>query len=291
MIPFDFIYCRPNTLSEALEAYSQLKSEEKGPVYYAGGSEIITMSRAGSIKPGAVIDLKEIPECRILSADEEEAHFGCACTLNQVKESNLFPLLGLSCGRIADHTNQCRITLGGNLCGTIIYRETSLPLLLSDATITLAGREGLRTIPFQHVFTQRMQLNAGEFIVQLHIPTWALQAPHFHVKRTANEKIDYPLVGMAAILAGNQLRIAFSGLCSHPFRSAKIETLINDHSLSIAQRAEQTAFQLPEPAYQDGEGSGEYRKFVLRNMLEALLKEIDHGSLRGENDHHAECKW
>ena len=49
MIPFDFIYCRPNTLSEALEAYSQLKSEEKGPVYYAGGSEIITMSRAGSI--------------------------------------------------------------------------------------------------------------------------------------------------------------------------------------------------------------------------------------------------
>ena len=41
-----------------------------------------------------------------LSADGGGAHFGAACTLNQIKESKLFPLLSLACGRIADHTNQ-----------------------------------------------------------------------------------------------------------------------------------------------------------------------------------------
>ena len=234
MIPFDFVYCRPNTLEEAYQVFCQLISEGRNPVYYAGGSEIITMSRAGSIKPGAVIDIKNIPECMLLSTDNQGLHIGSVCTLNHIKESKLFPLLSLACGRIADHTNQCRITLGGNLSGTIIYRETSLPLLISDATITLFGSQGLRTVSFQSVFTGRMQLDTGEFIVQLHIPNWALLAPHFHVKRTANDKIDYPLVTMAAILQKGYLRVAFSGICSHPFRSTQMEALLNNGSITFS---------------------------------------------------------
>ncbi len=279
MIPFDFIYCRPDTLKEAYEAFCRLQAEGKNPVYYAGGSEIITMARAGSIRPGAVIDIKRIPECMLLSLDHEGLHIGSVCTLNQIKEARLFPLLTLACGRIADHTNQCRITLGGNLCGTIIYRETSLPLLLADASITLFGSRGLRTLPFQNVFQGRVQRNPDEFIVQLHIPDRVLRAPHFHVKRTANEKIDYPLVSMAAIFQDNYLRAAFSGVCSYPFRSTQIEAVLNDRSLSCANRAEKVGALLPEPAYSDVEGSGEYRMFVFRNMVEALLEEIENGQV------------
>ena len=279
MIPFDFIYCRPSTLTEAQEAYVQLQDQGMHPLYYAGGSEIITMSRAGSIKPGAVIDIKGIPECLLLSKDHGGLHIGSACTLNQIKESKLFPLLTLSCGRIADHTNQCRITLGGNLCGTILYRETSLPLLLSDATLTLLGDHGLRTVPFHSIFQGRMQLEPGELIVQLHIPLWALQAPYVHVKRTTNEKIDYPLVGMAAIRKKNELRVAFSGVCSYPFRSLEMEAVLNDPSLPCAIRAKKAAEFLPEPAYGDVEGSGEYRIFVFKNMVHTLLEDAANGQI------------
>lgn len=274
MIPFDFVYCRPGTLAEAYEAFGQLQIEGKNPVYYAGGSEIITMCRAGSIQPGAVIDIKGIPECMLLSTDQDGIHIGSACTLNQIKESKLFPLLGLTCGRIADHTNQCRITLGGNLCGTIIYRETSLPLLLSDATITFYGSRGLRTTGFQDVFQGRMQLNPGELIVQIQVPEWALKAQYFHVKRAANEKIDYPLVSMAAIWQNGSIRAAFSGICSHPFRSPQMEAVLNNHSLSCADRVEKAISLLPEPAHNDAEGSNEYRIFVLKNTLHAFLKEF-----------------
>ena len=279
MIPFDFVYCRPNTLEEAYKAFCQLKNQGKKTVYYAGGSEIITMCRAGSIQPGAIIDIKRIPECMLLSTDHEGLHIGSACTLNQIKESKLFPLLTLTCGRIADHTNQCRITLGGNLCGTIIYRETSLPLLLSDSAITLFGGQGLRTVSFQSVFQGRMQLSPEEFIVQLHVPSWALQAPCFHVKRTANEKIDYPLVSMAAILQDNYLRVAFSGVCSYPFRSTQMETVLNDCSLSCANRADKAAMLLPAPVCHDVEGSGEYRRFVFRNMVQAFLEDAASGQI------------
>jgi CO/xanthine dehydrogenase FAD-binding subunit len=85
------------------------------------------------------------------------------------------------------------------------------------------GSQGLRTVPFQSVFHGRMRLKPSEVVVQVHVPGWALKAPLFHVKHTTNEKIDYPLVTAAALWKDGNMRIAFSGLCSYPFRSAKIE--------------------------------------------------------------------
>lgn len=279
MIPFNFIYYRPDSLKEARDVFSQLESDGKRAVYYSGGSETISMCRIGSIQPDAVIDIKNIPECKELSVDAEKLHIGSVCTLSRISESNLFPLLGLSCGRIADHTNQSRITLGGNLCGTIIYRETSLPLLLADAEVTLYSKEGIRTVPFKSVFDKKMQLKPGEMIVQVHIPIWALSAHHYHIKKTANEKIDYPLISIAAIYKDNILRIGFSGVCSYPLRSEQIEAVLNNRTKSCNERVELAASLLPEPVYCDAEASGEYRLFVFKNTLQELLEDLENDTI------------
>ncbi|MHB1314085.1 MAG: FAD binding domain-containing protein [Christensenellales bacterium] len=277
MIPFNFIYCCVESLSEASLAFTQLADAGHNPYYYSGGTEIITMSRAGSIRPGAVIDIKSIPECNVLEFDCGMLVIGAACTLNKMKESRLFPLLGTAAGRIADHTNQCRITLGGNLCGSIIYRETSLPLMVSDAEIMLYGPSGSRIIPFHSVFRQRMLLANGEFIVQVRIPVPVLQLPYSHIKRTTNEKIDYPLVNVTILQQGGRLRAAFSGLCPYPFRSLEIEDILNDKSVSRQARIDRVSSLLPEPALADTEGSGGYRLFVLKNTLLQVLEEWENG--------------
>ncbi len=279
MIPFPFVYYRPDSRTEAAELFSTLQSQGKSAVYYAGGSEIISMCRTGSIHPDAVIDLKRIPECGLLSVDQGKLHMGSTCTLNQISESKRFPLMRLTCGRIADHTNQCRITLGGNLCGTILYRETSLPLLLSDAEVTLYGPEGERTVPFASVFRGRMQQKPGELIVQVHVPVWALSAQYFHVKKTANEKIDYPLVSVAALWKDDKLRVACSGICSSPFRSQPMEDALNQRTNAPETRAKKAAELLPEPAYADAEASGEYRLFVFENTLRELLEGWEYGTI------------
>lgn len=279
MIPFNFVYYRPDTRMEAADLSQSLHAKGKAAVYYAGGSEIISMCRVGSIQPQAVIDLKNIPECRLLSVDQANLHLGSVCTLSQISESKLFPLMRLTCGRIADHTNQCRITLGGNLSGTIIYRETSLPLLLSDANMTLYGWEGERTVPFDSVFHGRMQLNPGELIVQVHVPVWALSARCVHIKKTANEKIDYPLVSVAALWRDGKLRVACSGICSYPFRSQSMEDVLNQRATSAEDRVKQAVELLPEPPYADAEGSGDYRRFVFQNTLQTLLEEWEHGAI------------
>ena len=279
MIPFEFVYLRPDTLAEAVAAYREFEAAGKSALYYAGGSEIITMSRAGAIRPDAVIDVKNIPELNVLSIDRRGLTLGAALTLNQVKESRLFPLMTLAAGRIADHTNQCRITLGGNLCGTIIYREASLPLLLSDAFVTLYGPEGERTAPFERVFQGRMQLNPGELAVHVFVPSWALSARHAHLKKTAQEKIDYPLVKVTALWKDGVLRAAFSGLAAQPLRSPEVESILNDRGASAETRALGAARLLSEFARGDAEGSREYRLFVAKNTLQELLEGWENGAL------------
>jgi CO/xanthine dehydrogenase FAD-binding subunit len=272
MIPFDFIYCRPETVQEAVETWWKFQSEKKRAIYYGGGSEIITLCRAGAIRPDAVIDIKCIPELTKMALDRTYLHVGAACTLNQIKESDLFKPLRLACGRIADHTNQCRITLAGNLCGTIIYRETSLPLLCCDASVTLLGPDGERTLPLQNVFRADMKLFPGELITYIHIPTWALEAPYAHIKKTANEKIDYPLVSVCALKKDGVLHAAFSGICPYPFRSDEVDAVLNDDTLAPTDKAEKAARLLPAPPVCDAEASGEYRLFVFQNTICELLE-------------------
>ena len=69
MIPINFTYSRPENLTEALEAFTKAEKEGLKPLYLAGGTEITTFCRNGTITPGALVDIKRIPDC--LRLDEE----------------------------------------------------------------------------------------------------------------------------------------------------------------------------------------------------------------------------
>ncbi len=276
MIPIHFEYYRPQTVRQAVETYIRLLQEKKKPLYYGGGSEIISMSRAGDIHPGAVIDIKEIPECMVFEEQNERLVIGAAVTLRQIRDSRMFPLLGTVSKHIADHTNQCRITLGGNLCGNIIYREMSSPLLLSDAQVLFFGPDGVRRALFTDAFQLRMLMNPGELLMQIHISKQYLKSPYRYIKKTANEKIDYPLMSIAALYDQKSWRVAFSGLCASPFRSLKIEEILNQRHLSPLQRAEMVSELVPGQALSDYRGSSQYRLFMLKNTLADMMEEWEH---------------
>lgn len=271
MIPFDFEYYRPDTIKEAAEIYRQLDLEGKNPTYYGGGTEIISMARVGNFSTGAVIDLKAIPECRVLEYSSDSLLLGSALTLSDITESKQFPLLGKTAGRIADHTMQCKITLGGNLASSIIYRETVLPLFLADAKVTVANTEGLRQMWINEAFHHRLTLPKGEFIVNALVEKRFLSAPYVHVKKTKNEKVDYPLITVACLKVDGTIRTAFSGLRDYPFRDSKCEEILNDKSLSFMTRAETFVNELGTGILDNGDGSAEFRKYVLKNTIENIL--------------------
>ncbi len=274
MISFDFEYYRPDTLKEAVDIFLKLDKEGKSPVYYGGGTELISMARVGSQSFGAVVDIKNIPECKVLGFNADTLCLGSAITLSDITEANYFPLLSKTAGRIADHTMQGKITFGGNLASTIIYRETVLPLLLTNARLTVAGKNGLAEVEIGQVFKERLRLQKGEFLVKATIDKKFLIAPYFHVKKTKNEKIDYPLITAEGLKLDGYVRIAFSGLASYPFREANIENMLNDSSLEFSQRADKIVQALSGVITSDLYGSAEYRKYVLKNTIVNILETL-----------------
>ena len=272
MIPFKFEYYKPDTLEEAFQLYNNLTNQGKNPLYYGGGTEIITMARANNIHMGAVIDIKGIPACCDMGFKDNKLYIGSAVTLSQITESKLFPLLGLVAARIADHTVQCKLTIGGNLCGTIIYRETSLPLLICESKAVIFGKNGEREVQVNQIFDKKLNLLPGEILVNLITEINYCSLPYVHVKKTKSDKIAYPLLTVAAIKKDNNIKIAFSGLYKYPFRSHKIENYINDNSLSNEDKINKVIGFQQGVMLDDIEGSSNYRKFVLKNTLENTLK-------------------
>ncbi|WP_123053938.1 FAD binding domain-containing protein [Clostridium sp. JN-1] len=275
MIPFDFEYYKPETVEEAVQLYIELNGKGKKPLYYGGGTEIISMARAYNVYTEAVIDIKGISECNVQELRDNKLIIGSAVTLTQIAESNLFPLLGLTVQRIADHTVQDKITLGGNISGTIIYREAVLPLLISNSEVTIAAPNGTKQVLLKDAFDKRIKLNSGEFIVNVIVDSHFLSLPYMHVKRTKSDKIDYPLITLTALKDNNRINIAFSGVCNYPFRSSLIEDYLNDNSLQNNMRINNVIDTIPDSILSDLAGSANFRKFMLQKMLTEVLEKLE----------------
>ncbi|MDV2684046.1 xanthine dehydrogenase family protein subunit M [Alkalihalophilus lindianensis] len=275
MISFDFEYYKPTSINEATQLFQSLVEQGKEPIYFSGGTEVITLGRINQIQTDAVIDIKGIPECMILKKDEKKVTLGAAQSLNKIHEMQFFPFLNKAIVEIADHTARNKITLGGNICANIIYRETVLPLLLTNSEVVIASPNGLKQVPLQGVFHQKLNLEKGEFLVQVTTEQSEIDCPFVCVKKRRQWDVGYPLITTAALKKEGYIKVAFSGLSDFPIYDPMIEKSLNNKQLSKEERVEQALQQIFVPILDDVNGSAEYRLFVLKNTLLDVLDELE----------------
>ncbi|WP_088072088.1 FAD binding domain-containing protein [Gottfriedia luciferensis] len=275
MLSSNIEYYKPMTIKEALELFYFFRNQNKKPMYYAGGTEILTLGRLNIIDPDIIIDIKEIKECNLFEFNQDYLLSGAALTLTYIEEKNLFPLLTNTSMEIADHTARNKITLGGNVCGQIFYREAVLPFLLCDSQVIVAGINGIQTSPIEQIFHQTFQFEEGQFLIQFLTEKQYCSLPFISIKKRQQWDTGYPLLTIASIKVENQLRFAFSGLCAYPFRSKQMESELNNSSLTIEERIQNALQFIPGEVLNDVEGSNEYRLFVLRNTLEEIILEME----------------
>lgn len=275
MIAFDFVYSRPTTASEAVALHEHAAAQGQHALYYGGGTEIITFSRMGKIAADAIIDIKDVPECHVLGVDGEEIIIGAAVTLNQLADSDIFPLCGETARAIADRTARNKITVGGNVGSRqLMYREMALPFLLCDSRVKLFGPQGARLLPFTDVFHHALNLEPCEFITQFLVPRSFVANAFAHLKKTKQSSVNYPLVTVLALEDTDSIRMAFSGVCAFPFRDEQLEDLVSNRTQSLRERVTQVIEQFPHAVLHDLEGSADYRKFVLQLALEEILERM-----------------
>jgi aerobic carbon-monoxide dehydrogenase medium subunit len=277
VLPFDFDYYKPATLQEAIELYLSLHQQGKQPMFFLGGTELITLGRIDLLYTEAAIDLKNIPEAHVIHVTDNQLILGSALTLTKIEEANIYPLLTKTVSEVADHTARGKITLGGNICAQIFYREAVLPFLLADSQVILAGPEGVRNVPINDIFHEDLKLNPGEVLVQLVTDKRAIEAPYISIKRRQQWETGYPLITIAGLAINNRIRIAISGLCPFPFRSLEVEGLLNNRQISMEERIGKAIEILPQPILDDVEGSADYRLFVLKNLMFDVMNVLGSG--------------
>lgn len=272
MIPFDFEYYKPDSKEEAVKLFEELSAKGKQPIYYSGGTEIITGARRKLVFTEAVIDIKGIPECNVFELSGDELIIGGSVTLTQVSETKGFPLFSQNSTFPANQTARNKITLCGNICGKIPYREAVLSHLVAESKVVIAGTKGVRILPINQVFNEKLQLEKGELLLQIKVEKSYAKLPYFTVKKIKQGVDGYPLVSIAALKKDNQVRVALSGVCAFPFRSKTMEANLNNKNLSLEQRVNEAIKYLPAPIISNVQGSAEYKKFVLKNTLfDALI--------------------
>lgn len=281
-IIFDFEYARPRKLTEAVRQFHAYAEAGKKPLYYGGGTEIITLGRWQPFDSQVVIDIKGIAANHALRVENGQLRIGATRTLSELTDDPLinqeFPLLKETAREIADRTARNKITLGGNICGQIFYREAVLPFLLCDSRVILAGPSGIREVEIMDAFDKRLQLLPGEFLVHLVTDEAVRKSPFIHLKRRKAGNIGYPVVTIAAIHFEQTIRIACSGLYPFPFRSRQLEVALNQRHLSQAERVEGAIAVLSEGTVLDDlEASRQFRLHVLRTALKDILQEWGNG--------------
>ena len=258
------------------EKYAIESEQGKKVVYYSGGTEFITFARVNKLNADVIIDIKGISECNTMEIKDGQLIIGSAVSLNKISDSKLFPLLGQSVKQIADHTSRNKITIGGNMNSRLMYRESLLPLLVVEANVKVYSQNETKIMPVADLYNGKVKLTQGDFLVQIIIDTSMIDLPHVSFKRTKFSKVGYPVLSLAAVRTDTgKIRVAFSGICENPFRSKKVEKIINDTALSINDRVERVASSLPLPVISDIEGSMEYRVFVLKNALSDIIAELE----------------
>ncbi len=270
MIPFNFVYHRPASLAEAVEAYARADRDGLNPAYLAGATEITTFCRIGRMKPGAVVDIKRIPECRARGEAGDDLIFGAALTLNELIEADSFPLLRQA-SVIVDHTVRNRLTLGGNIAGMLPYRETVLSLLLGDATARLVAPAGERTVALADVFSERLLLQPGEMLAQIKVPKAMVARPWFYRRRVRKGRFDYPLVTTCFLQVNDALRMAVSGAFGFPLRCREAEQVLNDGAIPLAKRPAAVVAAFPHAILEDMRASAAYRRMLFERCVGEAL--------------------
>lgn len=274
MISFDLALYKPESPEEAVGAFQEAKERGDEPRYYSGGTEVVTMARDGKLRTGALIDLKGIPGADALEEGEGELRFGANLRLTELVDKESWPLLSKAAGAVGDRSVRNSITLGGNICGNLPYREAVLPFLLVQTTVELAGPDGRREEPLQALFDKRLKLQNGEFLLALRVPKMETELRGFYRRREKDSRVDYPIATLCAVAGPEGIRLSAAGAFTAPYRLSEAETVLAEESSASAQERAATAVErISARLRNDFRGSGEYRRAMLElAVAEALTK-------------------
>jgi carbon-monoxide dehydrogenase medium subunit len=267
-----FALHRPHSLDEADEFLAQYGDEA---VVYCGGTELLLVMKLGLAAYSNLVDLKGIPELRVLEERDGKLCVGAAVTHRELERSplvhRLFPTLAEMERRVANVRVRSAGTLGGNLCFSDPHSDPATFLLASGAELVCRRRAAERTIQIAEFVRGPYEtaLDPHELLAEIRIPVPRSGTVLVHKKFVLHER---PALTVSCFMRaeGGQIaetRIAVGSVSATPGRVTEAENLLVDVPIESgadqARMAGEIAAEQVTP-FADLNGSVDYKRNLVR---------------------------
>lgn len=155
-----FKYLKPETLELAIE---YLAEEGENAALLSGGTDLVVQIRAKMINAETVIDVRELPELRTISQNQEEVIIGGAVTFSELIESDIirdyFPALRQAALKVGSPQIRNLGTIAGNVQTASPAGDVLVALFGEEAEVKLVSKNGERTVLIQNFITGPKKTN------------------------------------------------------------------------------------------------------------------------------------
>jgi carbon-monoxide dehydrogenase medium subunit len=272
MSPFEL--AEPDSLSQAI---ALLNGEGVRPL--SGGTALMLMMKAGVLRPARLVSLRRLNLDSISNGKDAGLRVGAMTTLRSLERSaevkKGWPVITRALRTLSNVRVRNVATVGGALAHADPHMD--LPPLLSalGARVTIAGPGGERSAPIVSLYAGYLEttLQRGELITQLEVPALGERRAAY-LKCTTRSADDWPALGMAVVLDGDEARIWVGAATDKPTRLPAAERVLKgklSDDKALRQAGEAAAEEVAIES--DLHGSAAYKKQLIRVYLARAVHE------------------
>ena len=195
----DMRYSAPHTIDEAVGALLAAKGTGR---ILAGGTDLLVQMKAGTARPGAIIDVKNIAE---MSAIEDKGggafRVGAAVSGARIGEhaalKKAWPGVVEAINLIGSKQIQGRASPGGNLCNASPAADSVPALIAAGAIAAVHGPNGRREVPVEkiQIGPGKTSLQPGEIVVSFSLPARPKGSSDAYLRLIPRTEMDIAVVG------------------------------------------------------------------------------------------------
>ena len=283
MLP-EFDLLTPQTLPEALE---MLAEGAPDVTLLAGGTNLIVDMRGGRRRPRILMDVSKLDELRGIRQDDGHIVVSGGTTIAGLLDDPLIaqyaPVLREAAVVFANPLVRNRATVGGNLVDGSPAANMPPPLLVLDAEVELASKEGNRRMPLDDflVGVRQTLCQPDELLTAVRWPVPPPRSAAAFYKIGLRKSDAIAVVSIAVMVACDEsghcekVRIALGAVAPRVIRACAAEDALCGQTLTTEAIAEAAHLSAEATCcIDDIRGSAGYRKRVTEVLVRRLLTGI-----------------
>ena len=238
MFSTEFEYRKASSVSEAI----QLLSSNSDAKILAGGHSLIPLMKLRLARPGTVIDIGGIEELKGISVENGTLRIGALTTHAEIASSpqvqSAAGILWETAQGIGDPQVRNRGTIGGNVAHADPASDPPTVLKAMNATFTIQGQGGTRTVSADDFFKGPFStaLGENEILTGISMPVLA-ENQHAEYAKMAHPATSFAVVGAACVVTMDHqtctaARVAVGGLTPIPVRAPSVEEALTGKELT-----------------------------------------------------------